>query len=107
MLSICAANSARNSLGDGRVDEQPLHRDAGLPGAQEAAEGAALGGVGHVGVRVDDDRAVAAELQRDAVRVGDAAQVPADLAAAGERQRAHALVAGHRARRARWGRARR
>ena len=62
-----------------------LHRDAGLPGVHRAAPDDALGRVLGVGVGGDDDRRVAAQLERDALHPGAVLQRPADRRAAGER----------------------
>src|ERR1019366_10085504 len=52
------------------VHVHALHGDAGLSGVREAAPRDAFGGVREVGVVMDDDAGVAAELQRDALAPG-------------------------------------
>ena len=73
-----------------------LHRDARLPRVGRAAPDDALGGVVEVGVRGDDDRGVAAELERHALHAGAALQPPADGGAAGEREQLDAVVLDER-----------
>ena len=87
-------------LAEGVVDVlvhvDALHRDARLARVLEAAPDHALGRECQVGVLVDDDPGVAAELERDALAAGPSLERPADRRAAGEGQQADALVLDER-----------
>ena len=74
------------------LDQNALHGNAGLAGVAEAAGDAAFGGVGEVGVAVDDDGGVAAEFEDDFLFSGAALDVPADGHAAGEADELDAVV---------------
>ncbi len=74
------------------VDDDPLHRDARLPGLVEAADSAARGGAIDVGVGQDDRRRVAAELEHHALLARVALHAKPDVGAPGEREQAQPLV---------------
>ena len=77
---------------DGVLDQDALDRDAGLAGVAEASGDAAVGGVGEVGVAVDDYGGVASEFEDDFLLPGAAFDVPADGYAAGEADELDAVV---------------
>ena len=74
------------------MNVNPLSGYARLAGVGKAADRAACRGPRQIGVRLDDDGGVAAELERDAFRAGLRANGPAGLGAAGERDEANARV---------------
>jgi hypothetical protein len=82
---------------DRMLDQNALHGNAGLAGVAEASGDAALGGVGEVGVAVDDDGRVAAEFENDFLFSGAALDVPADGDAAGEADELDAVVGDEQA----------
>ncbi len=47
------------------LHQNALHGNAGLAGIGEAAGNAALGGIGKIGVAVDDDAGITAEFEHD------------------------------------------
>ncbi len=79
------------------LDQDALDGDAGLTGVAEASGDAAVGGVGEVGVAVDDDGGVAAEFEDDFLFSGAALDVPADGNAAGEADELDAVVGDEQA----------
>ena len=74
------------------LDQNALHRDAGLASVAETSGDAAVGGIGEVGVAVDDDGGVAAEFENDFLLSGAALDVPANGNAAGEADELDAVV---------------
>ena len=56
-------------LGDRAMDEDPIGADAGLPGVQELDQRRALGRVHRIGVGENQERCVAAELERDPLQL--------------------------------------
>ncbi len=80
------ADLADQLVADLRVGEHIVGRDAGLAGVHQLDPGDPLGRDVDVGVRGDDHRALAAELERYRGQVGGRALVDlaADLGAAGE-----------------------
>ena len=74
------------------VDEDALHADAALAGLVEGAEDDPLDRVVEVGVRVDDHRGVAAELEHDLLLAGLGLELPADAGRAGEAEQLEPLV---------------
>ncbi len=82
---------------DGMFDQDALHGNAGLAGIAEAAGNAALGGVGEIGVAVDDRSGVAAEFKRNFLLARAAFNVPTYGRAAGEADQLDALVGDQQA----------
>ena len=81
-------------LDDRGVDDEPLRRDAALPGVEEPAAGRHGGDARQVGVGEDDERIGATELEHrllDGVAGGQASRPPGALAA-GDGDRADARV---------------
>ena len=74
------------------LDQNALHGNAGLSGVAEAAGNAALGGVGKIGIAVDDDAGVAAQFEHDFLLSGAALDVPADGHAAREADELDAFI---------------
>ncbi len=91
-----AQEELREAVRDVFVNVHALHGGAHLTGEEEAPEGTALRGELQVGVRVDDDRAVAAELERDLLPAGTGTKRPSDLARAGEGEAADSRVGDER-----------
>jgi hypothetical protein len=71
-------------VGDLLVEVDALDRDADLARVGERAVDGALDGEVEIGVVVDDDGRVAAELEDDALPAGLPLELPADRGAAGE-----------------------
>ena len=65
-------------LVDRLVDQDALHADAALPGLIEGAEHDSAGGIGEVGVAVDDHGGVAAELEHHLLAAGLCLERPTD-----------------------------
>ena len=76
------------------VDQDALDADAALAGLVEGAEDDPLERVVEVGVRVDDHRRIAAELEHHLLLAGLGLEVPADAGRAGEAQQLQPLVGG-------------
>ena len=74
------------------LDENALNRNAGLTGISETSGDAAVGGVGEVGVAVNDDRRVAAEFEDDFLFSCATLDVPTNGNAAGETDELDAVV---------------
>ena len=79
---------------DPALDDDPARRHADLPLVQERAEGRGVHRVLEIGVREDDQRVVAAELEDDALEVAARrlGELPARLGRAGEVDPAHVRV---------------
>ena len=77
---------------DGVLDENALHGNAGLPGVGEASGHAAVGGVGEIGVAVNDDARIASQFENDFFLPRIVLDGPADGGAAGEADELDALI---------------
>ena len=69
-----------------------MHGNAGLAGITEASGDAAVGGVGEVGVAVDDYASVSAQLEDHFLLAGIFLDLPSHGGAAGEADELDALV---------------
>src|SRR5439155_494037 len=76
------------------LDQNALHRNAGLAGIAEAARNAALRSPGDIGVAVDDYSGTASKLEHNLLLAGAALDLPANGSAAGEAGQLDATV-GH------------
>ena len=68
-LAIAATSLLRERVGDRRLDDEPIRRDAGLPGVAELRDHRAGDRGVEIGVGEHHERRVAAELERDALEV--------------------------------------
>ena len=73
-------------------DEDALDRDADLPGVGEGADLDAVDREVEIGVAVDDDPGVAAELEHDLLHAGTPLHFPADVGRAGEGEELEARI---------------
>ena len=78
-------------------DEHALDRDAHLAGVDVAARRGRRGDLVEVGVGEDDQRAVRAELEREALDPGDAGDLLSDRRRSGEADLAHARIGAQHA----------
>src|SRR3970282_1381150 len=91
--------SPDEGVGEGLVDRSlavnALDRDAHLPRVVVGPDGAALGGIGQVGVRGDDDRRGVTQLQGDLLDSGDLGDASPDGGRSGEGDLVNAGVRHH------------
>ncbi len=81
----------------GLLNEDALHGNAGLASVAEASGDAAIGGIGEIGVIVDDHGGVAAEFKNNFLFSGAAFDVPPDGNAAGEADQLNAVIGDEKA----------
>src|SRR5580698_4415850 len=79
------------------LDQNALHRNAGLSGVSEASRHAAVGGVSQVGITVDNDSRIPSQFENDFFLSSIVLDGPADGRAASKADELDALIADEEA----------
>ena len=97
LLHACQQQLGEFSV-DGVLDQNALHRNAGLPGVSKASSNTAVGGVGKIGIAVDDDARIASQFKNHFFLSRVVLDGPADGGAAREADELDALVGNQQSR---------